>query len=66
MREMIYVLTDGTEVKSFDVAKASGQDYTVKMVEIAEKKTPLSPILQAMLDQFGYVHPKLKDKVVLP
>lgn len=66
MREMIYVLADGTEVKSFDVAKASGQSYTVKMVEIAEKKTPLSPIRQAMLDQFGYVHPKLKDKVVLP
>ena len=66
MRAMIYVLTDGTEVKSFDVAKASGQDYTIKMVEVEEEKTPLSPIRQAMLDQFGYVHPKLKDKVVLP
>ena len=66
MRAMIYVLTDGTEVKSFDVAKASGQDYTIKMVEVAQEKTPLSPIRQAMLDQFGYVHPSLKDKVVLP
>lgn len=66
MRAMIYVLADGTEVKSFDVAKASGQDYTIKMVEVEQEKTPLSPIRQAMLDQFGYVHPSLKDKVVLP
>ena len=66
MRAMIYVLADGTEVKSFDVAKASGQSYTIKMVEFEQEKTPLSPIRQAMLDQFGYVHPSLKDKVVLP
>ena len=66
MRAMIYVLADGTEVKSFDAAKVSGQDYTIKMVEVEEEKTPLSPIRQAMFDQFGYVHPKLKDKVVLP
>ena len=66
MRAMIYVLADGTEVKSFDVAKASGQNYTIKMVEVEQEKTPLSPIRQAMLDQFGYVHPSLKDKVVLP
>lgn len=66
MRAMIYVLADGTEVKSFDMAKASGQGYTIKMVEVKEEKTSLSPIRQAMLDQFGYVHPNLKDKVVLP
>lgn len=66
MRAMIYVLADGTEVKSFDVAKASGQSYTIKMVEVEQEKTPLSPIRQTMLDQFGYVHPSLKDKVVLP
>ena len=66
MRAMIYVLADGTEVKSFDVAKASGQSYTIKMVEVEQEKTPVSPIRQAMLDQFGYVHPNLKDKVVLP
>ena len=66
MRAMIYVLADGTEVKSFDVAKASGQSYIIKMAEVEQEKTPLSPIRQAMLDQFGYVHPSLKDKVVLP
>ena len=66
MRAMIYVLADGTEVKSFDVAKASSQSYTIQMVEVEQEKTPLSPIRQAMLDQFGYVHPSLKDKVDLP
>ena len=65
MRRMVYVLADGTEVNTLHEAEVSGQSYLAK-VEPVEKKNPvLSPVRKAMIEQFGYVSAKLKDKVVL-
>ena len=65
MRRMVYVLADGTKVKTFQEAETSGQSYFAK-VEPIEKESPvLSPIRKAMIEQFGYVSAKFKDKVVL-
>ena len=65
MRKLVYVLENGTEITSMAKAKASGQAYTIVMRPVEETKPTLSPIRKVMLEQFGYVHPSLKDKVVL-
>ena len=66
MRALKYKLEDGTVVNSMSQAKASGQKYEVFLEEIRETKGEnISPIRKAMLEQFGYIHPRLKDKVVL-
>ena len=66
MRALKYKLADGTIVNTMSQAKASGQEYEVFMEEVREtNRENISPIRKAMLEQFGYVHPSLKDKVVL-
>ena len=66
MRALKYRLENGTVVNSMPQAKASGQKYEVFLEEIREtNRENISPIRKAMLEQFGYVHPSLKDKVVL-
>ena len=66
MRALKYRLENGTVVNSMSQAKASGQKYEVFLEEIREtNRENISPIRKAMLEQFGYVHPSLKDKVVL-
>ena len=66
MRTLKYKLENGTVVNLMSQAKASGQKYEVLLEEIRETSTEnISPIRKAMLEQFGYVHPSLKDKVVL-
>ena len=66
MRALKYRLENGTIVNSMSQAEASGQKYEVFLEEIREtNKENISPIRKAMLEQFGYVHPSLKDKVVL-
>ena len=66
MRALKYRLENGNVVKSMSQAKASGQKYEVFLEEIREtNRENISPIRKAMLEQFGYVHPSLKDKVVL-
>ena len=66
MRALKYRLENGTVVNSMSQAKASGQKYEVFLEKIREtNKENISPIRKAMLEQFGYVHPSLKDKVVL-
>ena len=66
MRALKYRLENGTVVNSMSQAEASGQKYKVFMEEVREtKRENISPIRKAMLEQFGYVHPRLKDKVVL-
>ena len=66
MRALKYRLENGTVVNSMLQAKASGQKYEVFFEEIREtNRENISPIRKAMLEQFGYVHPSLKDKVVL-
>ena len=66
MRALKYKLENGTIVNSMSQAKASGQKYEVFLEEIREtNRENISPVRKAMLEQFGYVHPSLKDKVVL-
>ena len=66
MRALKYRLENGTVVNSMSQAEASGQKYKVFMEEVREtKRENISPIRKAMLEQFGYVHSSLKDKVVL-
>ena len=66
MRALKYRLENGTVVNLMSQAKASGQKYEVFFEEIREtNRENISPIRKAMLEQFGYVHPSLKDKVVL-
>ena len=66
MRALKYRLENGTVVNSMSQAEASGQKYEVFLEEIREtNRDNISPIRKAMLEQFGYVHPRLKDKVVL-
>ena len=66
MRALKYRLENGTVVNLMSQAKASGQKYEVLLEEIREtNRENISPIRKAMFEQFGYVHPNLKDKVVL-
>ena len=66
MRALKYRLENGTVVNSMSQANASGQKYEVFFEEVREtNRENISPIRKAMLKQFGYVHPSLKDKVVL-
>ena len=66
MRALKQRLENGTVVNSMSQANASGQKYEVFFEEVREtNKENISPIRKAMLEQFGYVHPSLKDKVVL-
>ena len=66
MRALKYRLENGTVVNLMSQAKASGQKYEVLLEEIREtNRENISPIRKAMLEQFGYVHPSLKDKVIL-
>ena len=66
MRALKYKLENGTVVNLMSQAKASGQTYEVLLEETSEtNRENISPIRKAMLEQFGYVHPSLKDKVVL-
>ena len=66
MRALKYRLENGTVVNSMSQANASGQKYEILLEEIREtNRENISPIRKAMLEQFGYVHPSLKDKVVL-
>ena len=66
IRALKYKLENGTVVNLMSQAKASGQKYEVLLEEIREtNRENISPIRKAMLEQFGYVHSSLKDKVVL-
>ena len=66
MRALKYRLENGTVVNSMSQAEASGQKYEVLLEEIREtNREDISPIRKAMLEQFGYVHSSLNDKVVL-
>ncbi len=67
MRALKYRLADGTVVNTMAEAKASGQHYETFMEPIRDRDIPqaVSPIRQAMLEQFGYVSANLKDKVTV-
>ena len=66
MRALKYRLKNGTVVNSMSQARANGQEYEVFVEEIRKNnRDNISPVRKAMLEQFGYAHPSLKDKVVL-
>lgn len=46
---------------------AADRNYRIRLCyeEVEEKKPTLSPMRKAMIEQFGYVSPKFKDRVVL-
>ena len=66
MRALKYRLENGTIVNSMSQAKASGQKYEPFVEKVEESnRDNISPVRKAMLEKFGYVHPSLKDKIVL-
>lgn len=68
MRAVTYKI-NGVEVKSYSEKVALENQFHKKaetiLSNIPIEKGNLSPIRQAMLNQFGYVSAKLRDRVVL-
>ena len=68
MRTVFYVV-NGIETTSFaekkELEKRFGCKAEVQLREVRADRSTLSPIRQAMLEQFGFVSPKLLEKVVM-
>ena len=68
MRTVFYVV-NGIETTSFaekkELEKKFGCKAEVQLREVKAERSTLSPIRQAMLEQFGFVSPKLLEKVVM-
>lgn len=68
MRTVFYVV-NGIETTSFvekkELEKKFGCKAEVQLREARAERSTLSPIRQAMLEQFGFVSPKLLEKVVM-
>ena len=68
MRKVFYV-ANGIETTSFEekkeLEKKFGCNAEVKLREVRADRSSLSPTKQAMLEQFGFVSPKLLEKVVM-
>lgn len=69
MRKLSYVVDDLFETTSYQEAKAWCEKehgyMRAKLTTVYPDKVPLSPARKAMLEQFGIVSPKYKDKVIL-
>lgn len=63
MRELIYILADGTIVTTWNEAKASGQTYRVTLREVRRKRTDLSPLRKLCLERFGRVTPEYVERI---
>ena len=63
MRALKYRLTNGTVVTTLKEAQSCGQGYIPFLENISEKPSTLSPVREAMLRQFGYVSPRLKNSL---
>lgn len=61
MRKIQYKLIDETIENTMPV----GVPFKVELVEVKEDKPTPSAIRKAMLEQFGYVHKNLLDKIVI-
>lgn len=61
MRKIQYRLENGT----IATTKPAGVSFEVELVEVKEDKPTHSAIRKAMLEQFGYVHKNLLEKMVL-
>ena len=68
MRTVFYVV-NGIETTSFaektELEKKFGCKAEVRLREVRAERSTLSPIRQAMLKQFGFVSPRLLEKVVM-
>ena len=68
MRTVFYVV-NGIETTSFaektELEKKFGCKAEVRLREVRAERSTLSPIRQAMLEQFGFVSPKMLEKVVM-
>ena len=68
MRTVFYVV-NGIETTSFAEKKELEKKFSckaeVQLREVITERSTLSPIRQAMLEQFGFVSPKLLEKVVM-
>lgn len=68
MRKVFYVVK-GIETTSFaektELEKKFSCKAEVQLREVRAERSTLSPIRQAMLEQFGFVSPKLLEKVVM-
>ena len=64
MRDLYYVLSDGTITTNYEFAKESELEFKILLKPIKESAGLKTSIRNAMLDQFGYVDRKLKSKVV--
>lgn len=68
MRTVFYVV-NGIETTSFaekeELEKKFCCKAEVQLREVRAERSTLSPIRQAMLEQFGFVSPKLLEKVVM-
>ena len=68
MRTVFYVV-NGIETTSFAEKKELEKKFSckaeVQLREVRTERSTLSPIRQAMLEQFGFVSPKLLEKVVM-
>ena len=68
MRTVFYVV-NGIETTSFaektELEKKFGCKAEIRLREVRAERSTLSPIRQAMLEQFGFVSPKLLEKVVM-
>lgn len=69
MRTVFYVFDGICETTSYEtkccLEKEMKSKARVELRKDAPQKPQLTPMRKAMLEQFGYVHPRLKDKVVL-
>lgn len=70
MRKVIYQIgdvqtTSYTEMKNLEKDFKKVAEIILEDTCIEEPKVLMSPIRQAMLEQFGYVHPRLKELVVV-
>lgn len=69
MRTVFYVFDGICETTSYEtkcrLEKEMKSKARVELRKDTPQKPQLTPMRKAMLEQFGYVHPRLKDKVVL-
>ena len=65
MRKLTYVFNNGIYTTSLRMAKKCGNPYKTVLTDVRKERQEPSPIAQAMIEQFGYVSKKFKDKVVL-
>lgn len=69
MRKVSYKI-NGIETASYAekiaLEKQSGKRAEIVFTNVRSESTELPKVQKAMIEQFGYAHPSLKDEVVMP